>query len=128
MAKKHTGGKPAHVPTKANRQLVKMMMANGAIIGNVAAILDITEPTLRKYYAHEITYGFDDANAKVACALYENATVKKNVTAQIFWLKSRAGWKETNVTEHTGADGGEIRVRTLNDFYGGAAGDIKPGS
>jgi hypothetical protein len=28
----------------------------------------------------------------------------------IFWLKTRAGWKETNVTELTGGDGGPLKV------------------
>ena len=30
------------------------------------------------------------------------------MTAMIFFLKTQAGWKETNVQEHTGADGKPI--------------------
>ena len=31
-----------------------------------------------------------------------------NVTAQIFWLKTQAGWKETNHVELTGKDGDKL--------------------
>ena len=30
----------------------------------------------------------------------------------MFWAKTRMGWKETNVQEHTGANGGAIQVNT----------------
>jgi len=35
-----------------------------------------------------------------------------NVTAMIFYLKCRAGWKETDRHELTGADGADIGVQT----------------
>ena len=44
------------------------------------------------------------ANARVAENLYRKATgdSREGVTAAIFWLKCRAGWKETSVREVTG--------------------------
>ena len=46
------------------------------------------------------------ANAKVAENLFRKATGegREAVTAAIFWLKARAGWKETSVKELTGKD------------------------
>jgi hypothetical protein len=35
-----------------------------------------------------------------------------NTSAAMFYLKTQAGWKETNVQEHTGANGGAIQVNT----------------
>jgi hypothetical protein len=32
-----------------------------------------------------------------------------NMTAMIFFLKTQAGWKETNVQEHTGANGSDLQ-------------------
>jgi hypothetical protein len=32
------------------------------------------------------------------------------VTAAIFWLKTRARWKETSVHEHAGHDGSPVTV------------------
>ena len=31
-----------------------------------------------------------------------------NMTGMIFFLKTQAGWKETNVQEHTGANGKDL--------------------
>lgn len=41
-----------------------------------------------------------------------------NTTAMIFYLKSRAGWKETNRQELTGADGGAVKVEEKIDLAG----------
>jgi hypothetical protein len=30
--------------------------------------------------------------------------------AAIFWLKTRAGWRETNIIEHSGPQGGPLEV------------------
>jgi hypothetical protein len=35
-----------------------------------------------------------EATAMVAQSLYQNAVSKNNVAAQIFWLKTRGGWRE----------------------------------
>ncbi len=52
------------------------------------------------------------ANAKVAENLYRKATGegRESVTAAIFWLKTRAGWKETSVHELGGRDGRPLQV------------------
>lgn len=44
----------------------------------------------------ELEAGHVRANAQVAQSLFNQATneVKPNVTAAIFWLKCRAGWRE----------------------------------
>ena len=46
------------------------------------------------------------ANAMVASSLYMKA-IKGNVVARIFWLKTRAGWKEPEriQVQHSGAIG-----------------------
>ena len=47
--------------------------------------------------------------------LFEQATGQRGdgsaaVTAAIFWLKTRARWKETIATEHSGPDGKPIEI------------------
>ena len=37
-----------------------------------------------------------------------------NTTAAIFYLKTQAGWKETNVQEHTGANGSALQPPVFN--------------
>ena len=71
----------------------------------IAATMGISHPTLRRYFDREIQTGTHKANAKIAESLY-NAAIKGKgqlaVTAAIFWLKCRAGWKETAILQHHG--------------------------
>jgi len=91
-------GRPAHQPTDQNRLQVKTLAAV------IAAKLGISADTLTKYYRQELDDGRVDANAQIGKSLYEQAK-NGNTAAMIFWLKTRAGWKETQVNEHTGLDG-----------------------
>ncbi|TFG86690.1 MAG: hypothetical protein E4H17_03980 [Gemmatimonadales bacterium] len=49
----------------------------------------ITEMTLRKHFRVELDRGAPMANTRVVGSLFKNATTNENVTAQIFWLKTR---------------------------------------
>lgn len=101
--------RPPHVPTDKNRAIIKVMTAGGIEQVHIASVLGISEPTLRKYYKHEIKIGAHEANAKVVGALLTNATTGKNVIAQIWWTKTRLGWKETQTVETVGKDGQPIK-------------------
>jgi predicted transcriptional regulator len=97
-----------HIPTEESRKLVKSLAAVGTRYVDIAHKLEITDDTLRKHYKEELESGRIDANAQIANTLFQQAK-KGNMTAAIFWLKTRAGWKETQVTELTGEDGGPIK-------------------
>jgi hypothetical protein len=56
-------------------------------------VVGIDPKTLRKYYREELDLGETKANAQVAGFLF-NSAKNGNVTAQIFWLKTRAKWRE----------------------------------
>jgi hypothetical protein len=83
----------AHEPTAATRKQVEAMIAYGVPEADVARVVGIHDSTLRKYYRTEIDTAHAKANARVAEALFQQA-MKGNVTAQIFWLKTRARWRE----------------------------------
>jgi hypothetical protein len=57
---------------------------------------EIDPKTLRKHCRRELDIGQVLANVRVAEALLRQATGDghKAVTAAIFWLKARAGWRE----------------------------------
>ena len=97
-----------HIPDEKSKALVKSLAAVGTRYVDIAHKLSITDDTLRKHYKAELEDGRIDANAQIANTLFQNAK-SGNMTAAIFWLKTRAGWKETNVTELTGEDGGPIK-------------------
>lgn len=98
-----------HKPTDENRRIVKMMSAVGVRHEDIASKLDIDDDTLRKHYRKELNEGRTEANAAVAQTLFQQAKAG-NTTAMIFWLKTRAGWKENHVIEHSGLNGDPIKT------------------
>lgn len=102
-----------HEPTDAQRKMVKAMSAYGIPQEDIAKVVGIDPTTLRTHYRDELDRANAEACAKVAENLYRRATgeSKEAVTAAIFWLKTRAGWRETVVNEHTGPNGGAIVQR-----------------
>lgn len=92
----------AHKPTPQTQKQVETLAAYGTPHAAIAAIVKVDEKTLRKHYREELDTGAHKANAKVAGSLYKQATEGGNTSAAIFWMKVRAGWKETNVTELSG--------------------------
>jgi hypothetical protein len=85
---------PKHKPTDETRKTVKAMTAYGISQAKICAVIDISEPTLRLYYSHELDIAEAEANSQVAQSLFNMATKGKNVAAAIFWLKTRAGYRE----------------------------------
>mgnify|MGYP000155908589 len=82
-----------HVPTEAQRQAVSLHASTGTPQELISRILDIDEKTLRKYYRDELDLGLAKANAKMSGSLF-NKGIGGDTTAQIFWLKTRAGFRE----------------------------------
>lgn len=92
------GGRPPYEPTEDARERVREMVSCGIPQESIARVLKISEPTLRKYFWDEIHSGAIEANVKVAKSLFDKAMGpgKEGVTAAIFWLKVRAGWREND--------------------------------
>jgi hypothetical protein len=78
------------------------MAGYGLSSADIARVLDLAEDELKASYAKELAGGQIKANARVAESLYRKAIGegRESVTAAIFWLKTRARWKETSVHEH----------------------------
>jgi hypothetical protein len=94
-------GRRAHRPDPTSRRQVEAMAGYGVPEADIACVLDLDPKTLRKHYRSELDKGHIKATTKVAENLYRKATGegREAVTAAIFWLKTRAGWKETLVQE-----------------------------
>lgn len=100
-------GRPAHKPTEESKKMVESMAAMGIPQVDIARIVGIHKETLEIHYRAELDSGAPKANARVAQSLF-NQAISGNVTAQIFWLKTRARWKETHELELSGKDGATI--------------------
>lgn len=96
--------RPPHEPSNASRQLVSLHASIGTPQDVIARALGLTEKTLRKHYKDELDLALAQANATIGGALFNKAK-KGDVTAQIFWLKTRAGFRETNNLNHSSEDG-----------------------
>ncbi len=104
--------RPPHKPDAANRRQVEAMAGYGVPEIDIARVLRIDPKTLRKHYRDELDGGHVKANAKVAENLFRKATGDgpQSVTAAIFWMKTRARWKETTISEVTHDVGDPIKV------------------
>ena len=91
-------GRRRHTPDPSQRRQVEAMAAYGIPEADIARVVGIDPKTLRKHYRDELDLGEVKANAQVAGFLF-NSAKNGNVSAQIFWLKTRARWKEP-ASEH----------------------------
>lgn len=87
-----------HEPTEQTRKLVENLSAAGIRHEDIALYLGITRPTLNRYYSDELRLGLVRANASIAQTVFNQAK-EGNTTAAIFWLKTRAGWREIQKVE-----------------------------
>src|SRR5487761_2536839 len=98
-AKPGEQGQAAHIPTPATRAKVEAYAACGTTHPEICNLIGISDNTLQKYYRTELDIARPKAVANVAMSLYRKATGEgpQSVAAAIFWLKTRAGWKETQI-------------------------------
>src|SRR5213076_771753 len=95
---------------------------------DIARVLGVSKPTLRKHCGTELDTGATRANSKVADFLFYGICggtgkpafkdERARVTAAIFWMKTRGGWSETSTHRHTGAANGdpiEVEVGTVRE-------------
>ena len=73
--------------------MVGKLAASGLSEDAIATVLGVDPKTLRKEFRAELDSGAIKANEQVEQSLLRLAT-EGNVTAAIFWLKARAGWRE----------------------------------
>src|SRR5665213_4537657 len=90
-------GRRSHKPDAFKRRQVEAMAGYGVPEADIARVVGIDPKTLRKHYREELDTGQIKATAKVAESLFRKATGDgaQSVTAAIFWLKTRGGWRET---------------------------------
>jgi hypothetical protein len=96
----------SHEPTDYLRGVIETLALIGHTDEQICDLLKendflpggIHRHTLRKYYHDILNKNRILKTGKVINSLYENA-VNGNVTAQIFWCKTRAGWREVQREE-----------------------------
>jgi len=92
--------------TDEERRHVEMLAGIGLPQEQIASVLKTSVESLVKNCKQELDDGVAKANSRVAQFLYQQAT--KNLTAAIFWAKTRMRWRETDRLEVTGKDGEQL--------------------
>jgi hypothetical protein len=88
--------------TEQDRRQATVMLSYGIPHTDVMKVLDIkSETTFRREFAREIATATIKANAAVTESLFKQCRAG-DVVAMKFWLKVRAGWRET---QHVHLDG-----------------------
>ena len=87
--------------TEDNSRMVTQLSGLGLPHEQICSMLNISKPSLYKYYQEELLNGKATANAKISENLFKIATGtgREAVTACIFWLKTQARWTEKQVLE-----------------------------
>ena len=84
----------AFEPTKEQRRIVRTMAGFGLPEQDIAVLVRLALPVLREHFRGELELGAAEGTAKVAQSLFAMATRDGNVSAAIFWMKARAGWRD----------------------------------
>jgi hypothetical protein len=110
---KAANGRPPYEPTEENRNLVRVLKSVGADHDLIGMQLGISRSTLERYFRIELDKGKEVVKAVIGSKLVGKA-LSGNLTAQIFFLKTQAGWKEgmvhTNDPENPMPGGGPAQV------------------
>ena len=101
------------MPTEEQRYSVSLMASIGIPQKSIALALTISEPTLLKNFSEELKTGRVRTIAKVADSLVRQA-LAGNMTAAIFYLKTQAGWKESQAIEISGGGTVNLDVRKMS--------------
>lgn len=107
-------GRPEFVPTDEERRQVEALSGYGLPQEQIAILIrgGINLSTLREHFATELVAGKAKANGQIGKTLFQKA-MGGDTAAMIWWSKAQMRWAETQKHEHTGADGGEMVIKTI---------------
>ena len=104
----------SHEPTKTTRDTVMMHAMVGTPQDDIARVIGIDAKTLRLHYRDELDLATAKANATIGGALFNKAK-GGDTTAMIFWMKTRAKWKETQEFDHKSSDGSMTPTKIIRE-------------
>ena len=121
-------GRPAHQRDERIAGEVREMAGMGLSLHDIARVLSISDGVIKKLYQEDMKIGIAVANRTVANSLFRAATADRpNVTACIFWLKSRAGWRDTpdDEKEEDAPVRAAALIETMDKIYAAAMDEAK---
>jgi hypothetical protein len=109
-------GRPSYQPTDEDRTVVGIMAAAGLLHDRIAARLKISKHTLEKHFRAELDQGLDAVTTLAVGQLVQKIR-SADLGAICFWLKCRAGWRETEriETRQVDKDGNDVKQADYAD-------------
>jgi hypothetical protein len=113
-----------HIPTDEISTQVFALSSFGVTQEDIGGFVGLSDDTLRKYYSEELARASIDRNSKVAAFLFtsasgeavaDGASYSDCIRAAMFWLKTRANWRETKILDNTSSDGSMTPSQPLTD-------------
>jgi len=108
------------IPQRGQQALVETLHGYGLPLEQVRLLVinpetgeALSKPSLIKHFRPQLDVAQAKANSKVLQTAFNIATDTSNprcAAMNMFWQKTRMGFKEVQVTEHTGPDGGPIKT------------------
>lgn len=97
---------------------IAAMRQFGLSIEQVCVLTGLSRATVYKLYAHELEEGVAAANLLVGKKLFERCQAG-DVTALIFWAKTRMGWREKDKSEdkNPAADTGKQMADAVREAF-----------
>lgn len=96
-------GSDKHVPTSDSIKTARAMASVGVQTKFIAAALEISEPTLIKYYKDEMNNARGKAHMQVGNSLFQKA-IAGDTPSAIFYAKTQMGWKENKDNDDDPSD------------------------
>lgn len=108
--KKRPQGRPPYQANEQTKAQIGLMAAAGLTRHAIYTMLGIDKKTFTKYHEEDYQMGLDRMVSSVAARIYRKAISNDSdaLSAGMFLLKMRAGWKEAKHLEVTGKDGAPL--------------------
>lgn len=103
-------GRPPYQANEQTKAQIGLMAAAGLTRHAIYTMLGIDKKTFTKYHEEDYQMGLDRMVSSVAARIYRKAISNDSdaLSAGMFLLKMRAGWKEAKHLEVTGKDGAPL--------------------
>lgn len=111
--------------TDEQRNQVEVLSGLGLPQTQIATLIGCDPKTLREHFREVLDVGDAKATAKVAQALITKA-LSGDTACMIFWMKARAGWKETGRIEVSGPDGAAVQIEAVRERIAGRFARLAP--
>jgi hypothetical protein len=102
-----------HEPSAETRAQVEDLAGYGLTHAQIAHVLKVSQDTVERHYAEELEAGLALALATVAKTAFQMATSGEEPAMTMFWLKTRAKWKEVQHHEVTGNNEGPLQLQIV---------------